>query len=633
MVATIFERRMEEGVSRRASRPAYRLADRSVEEGSTALDSWALMPVSLGVLALAAVALFATVAFLSALRRRAEEQRERLPEGALGPGALRDALLYALATDHGRLRPDARIEAPLGFATVVARRGPAGFLALLPALAFGRSQDLGLVRQTAEALRARHGRTATLVIVGGGPRFGREALREVTGVRGVHVSDRGGVTEASFIGDSIPALLVRGAVERTARDFRRGEVCFVDPFAARKLEAERPEQPEIRPPASGPVTRSLTATVVLVFAVQAWFLGGTLGDDGRLVPVVFRLGGLAREATLGGEWQRLLAAPFLHYGVLHLAMNTWAQWSLGAPLEYLLGSRRLLLLWLLSAVGAGFSSLAWNDGAVSAGASGAVFGLLGALSGFVFFRRDVLPQPVPRQLKSGVIATLLLNGLISLVPNIDIAAHVGGALVGLVGSLLPNLLTRREARPSLRLALVPPLVALVAIGSIAARRNPAAAEETPPGALVNRTLGATPIVWPEGFSWSEEALSGWSVATGDDSPASPYRLEIRVSDPWPTDQMLRTALEARRDELGAAGRGGTANAAGATAEASDENPEEPAASYLVTWSGTLSDRRIIEVSVETPGRTRDRASAWARRILDEAQARGSRPEGSPQAPR
>jgi len=93
--------------------------------------------------------------------------------------------------------------------------------------------------------------------------------------------------------------------------------------------------------------------------------------------------------VMGGAWWRLVSATLLHGGLLHLAFNVYAIFILAPILERLYGARRFLLIYMLSALGGSLASLYFNEG-VSVGASGAIFGLLGALLVFGFKFRELL---------------------------------------------------------------------------------------------------------------------------------------------------------------------------------------------------------------------------------------------------
>jgi membrane associated rhomboid family serine protease len=124
-----------------------------------------------------------------------------------------------------------------------------------------------------------------------------------------------------------------------------------------------------------------------------------------------------------GEWWRLLTAAFLHVSVFHLLLNMYALWILGQALEPVVGRWRFTALYFISALGgSAVSVLALPPGTVSLGASGAVFGLFGAL--FVIMRR------LGRDL-SGLIAVLAINVvLIFVFAGIDWRAHLGGLATG-----------------------------------------------------------------------------------------------------------------------------------------------------------------------------------------------------------
>lgn len=562
---------------------------------------------------LMALVLAGSGAAFTAFTRRVESRRRRLPDGVLTPSLLRDALLHALATDSGYLRDDVRIRGPLGGALLVERGGPVGTLALLPATDGLQSvdaddADADIERTCATLSAGSGGNSRSLVLIGGAAEFGRAALGRVRGLRGIHVSDAGAVTETTWFGDSVPALVVRAAVERVARNLSRGQPRFLDVGAALELSRARSLagddlDAEVQIPYRGPVTVGLTLTVFACFLAQGFFHADSWRGSELAVPVAYRMGALWRDAVLAGEVQRLVAAAFLHFGFTHLAMNAWAQWSLGTPLEFLLGPSRFLLLWLSSALGASLVSLATNDDVVSAGASGAIFGLLGAFTVFVFVRRDVLPQPVPRQLRVGVLVTLLLNGLISFVPNIDVSAHVGGAATGAALALVPGLLRRIPPSPtssaSRLLGAVPALVAAFAVGLTAIEHRPWAVLELPETRLAPRAAGEVRYSWPEGFPVSERTDDGWTVVSGDGAPSSPFELELRVSEPYANAAARDRARSRRRSAL-EAGSGDASRAR----------------MLVVTWSAVTTGGRLVEVAVTTPAARKEEASRWGRLVMD-----------------
>ena len=188
---------------------------------------------------------------------------------------------------------------------------------------------------------------------------------------------------------------------------------------------------------SAPVTFALAAADIAVFAWVA--LHGPTTDTATLI----RFGALEPARVWSGEWWRLLTAAFLHVGVLHLTWNLF----LGVPLcrlvEGALGARRFLALYLLATLGASAASLLGHQAAVSAGASGALFGVAGAM--FALFRRLVGSWGAffrARQIRLNA----LLFGVFALAAvwlPIDQLAHAGGLVTG---AIFAWLLTRPPPR-------------------------------------------------------------------------------------------------------------------------------------------------------------------------------------------
>lgn len=124
-----------------------------------------------------------------------------------------------------------------------------------------------------------------------------------------------------------------------------------------------------------------------------------------------------------GEIYRLLTSMFLHYGLLHLAVNMWALWVLGRNLEGALGPVRFGVLYLVSGLGGSVACYVFSPSSASAGASGALFGLFAAL--FILLRR--LGRDT-----SSIIPILIINLAFSFVPGISLAAHLGGLVTGAI---------------------------------------------------------------------------------------------------------------------------------------------------------------------------------------------------------
>lgn len=136
-----------------------------------------------------------------------------------------------------------------------------------------------------------------------------------------------------------------------------------------------------------------------------------------------------------GEYWRLFTSMFIHFGLLHIVMNMLALASLGPLVEMVLGFNKTLFVYLLSGLSGSLASVAFNPLAISAGASGAIFGLFGAFIALLLRRRLVSRVPGHKPLRSAL-KVLALNVLISLLPQIDFAAHMGGLFMGFLLTLI-----------------------------------------------------------------------------------------------------------------------------------------------------------------------------------------------------
>ncbi|MEI6541196.1 MAG: rhomboid family intramembrane serine protease, partial [Planctomycetota bacterium] len=157
--------------------------------------------------------------------------------------------------------------------------------------------------------------------------------------------------------------------------------------------------------------------------------------------------------TMNGQWWRLFTCMFLHFGIVHIGMNMWVLWGLAQLVERLVGSVGFGIAYIVSGIAGGIASLAWNPVSISAGASGAVFGTAGALLGFVVLRRDTIPDAMRWGMMKSMAKFLMLNMIVGMsVPQIDMAAHAGGFVGGVVCGLIlsqpisPGILALRKFR-------------------------------------------------------------------------------------------------------------------------------------------------------------------------------------------
>ena len=140
--------------------------------------------------------------------------------------------------------------------------------------------------------------------------------------------------------------------------------------------------------------------------------------------------------TSNGQAWRLLTNTFIHVGAIHLAMNMFGLWQIGRLVERLLGNLGYAITYLLAGLGGSLLSVAWHPMTVSAGASGAIFGIYGALIAYLLRHRGSIPGGVLQSLQRAAVTFVILNVVIGLrVKSIDMAAHGGGLLGGLLVGL------------------------------------------------------------------------------------------------------------------------------------------------------------------------------------------------------
>jgi rhomboid protease GluP len=142
--------------------------------------------------------------------------------------------------------------------------------------------------------------------------------------------------------------------------------------------------------------------------------------------------------TLGGEWWRLVTCVFVHGSLLHIAFNMWCLWDLGSLAESLYGHWTFAVVYLLAGISGSLGSVIWNPNVLSVGASGAIFGIAGALIASFYLGEFSLPRAaIMGTLRSVVIFVgynLVFGAMMSRVDN---AAHIGGLIAGLIlGALI-----------------------------------------------------------------------------------------------------------------------------------------------------------------------------------------------------
>lgn len=238
----------------------------------------------------------------------------------------------------------------------------------------------------------------------------------------------------------------------------------------------RSASPETPPPAMvrrrPPVTTALVGLNVLVFAAMV------LTGVSPIAPNTFQLlrwGANFGPLSLGGQPWRILASNYLHIGIIHIGLNMWCLWNLGFLAERIFDPWSYVLTYTACGISGSLASLWIHPLGVGAGASGAIFGMAGALIAALYLGR----LPVPRAAIQGTLKSLLTFAGYNLffgavAPGIDNSAHIGGLLMGLaIGALLAKHLTappevRNQWR---RYVFIAVMAVLLAAGIYVKRKN------------------------------------------------------------------------------------------------------------------------------------------------------------------
>lgn len=224
-------------------------------------------------------------------------------------------------------------------------------------------------------------------------------------------------------------------------------------------------------PAPWTESRNPSMVVTQIFAgiCAAVFIGMALATEGKSVmkppsSALIAWGANFGPLTLSGDWWRLVTSMFVHIGIIHIALNMWCLWDLGALAESLYGRWTFAAIYLICGVAGSVASLAWNPVRVSAGASGAIFGIAGALIASLKLGRFSLPQAAVKSTLSSLVSFAVYNLIFgAMMGFVDNTAHLGGLVAGLImGALIAVAASEREH--GLRRFTIVVLVFLLVLG-------------------------------------------------------------------------------------------------------------------------------------------------------------------------
>ena len=183
-----------------------------------------------------------------------------------------------------------------------------------------------------------------------------------------------------------------------------------------------------------PLTYSIIGINIFLFLISAILSRSIVDMD---MQTLVDMGALYGPLTvLKGEWWRLFTAMFLHGGMTHILMNMFSLYLIGRGVEVYFEKKAYVSIYLFSGLIGGLASLYMHPNTVGIGASGAIFGVFGALAGFFLAHRDKIAAH-SREFMKDFAVVLGLNLALGLsIPSIDVSAHIGGLIIGLIGGFV-----------------------------------------------------------------------------------------------------------------------------------------------------------------------------------------------------
>lgn len=175
-----------------------------------------------------------------------------------------------------------------------------------------------------------------------------------------------------------------------------------------------------------PITYTLILINIVIWLCMILYLNRF--SDVKLLEV----GGLVHFNVVHGEWYRLISSMFLHFNFEHILMNMLSLFIFGKIVESIIGSWRMLIIYIISGLYGNFVSLSFNTSTISVGASGAIFGLIGSIFVIMYLSKNFNKKMIGQLL----IALVILIGFSFFMSNINIMAHLGGFISGVLITLI-----------------------------------------------------------------------------------------------------------------------------------------------------------------------------------------------------
>ena len=177
-----------------------------------------------------------------------------------------------------------------------------------------------------------------------------------------------------------------------------------------------------------PIVTYIIIAICIILFILMELSGGSTNSQ-----VLLKYGANLDVLVKNGEYYRLFTCIFLHIGIMHLLCNLYSLYVIGREVENLFGKVKYIIIFILSGIFGSIMSLAFTHNTISAGASGAIFGLLGALLYFGMHYRTYLGEAIKRSIIPIIVVNLIIGFFAE---GIDLAAHIGGLVGGVLVAMM-----------------------------------------------------------------------------------------------------------------------------------------------------------------------------------------------------
>lgn len=251
---------------------------------------------------------------------------------------------------------------------------------------------------------------------------GVEVTEEDNLIATVNITDIEDVKKDKFLSSVYPKIKTNKFKKTDNLD----KIIDVTDDINKKTEAENKKFENVFKPKKIIVTKLLIIACIVMYLLSL-FLTNNFTES------LILLGANNRGLVLNGEVFRLIANAFLHGSVIHLAVNMYSLWIIGTQVETYLGKVKFFIIYILSALMGSLFSIIFYENSLSVGASGAIFGLMGALLYFGYHYRLYLSNALTSQIIPIIIVNLFLGFTMS---GIDNGAHIGGLIGGYLATMI-----------------------------------------------------------------------------------------------------------------------------------------------------------------------------------------------------